>query len=67
MSKMVGINIIIICLIAYDIALTIVCARLFSIISESKFNQIYDRIKIEYFEKQINLNRESIDLLLKSH
>lgn len=66
MNKMGGINIIVICLIAYDIALTIVCAKLFSIINENKFKSDIDRIEIEYLEKKSNLNRESIDLLLKS-
>lgn len=61
-----GINIIVICLIAYDIALTIACAKLFSIISENKFKSDIDRIEIEYLEKKSNLNRESIDLLLQS-
>ena len=61
-----SINIIVIGLIVYDIALTIVCAKLFSIISESKFKSDIDRIEIEYLEKKSNLNRESIDLLLQS-
>lgn len=59
-------KIIVICLIAYDVILTIVCAKLFSIISESKFKSDIDRIEIEYLEKKSNLNRESIDLLLQS-
>lgn len=59
-------KIIVICLIVYDIALTIVCAKLFSIINENKFKSDIDRIEIEYLEKKSNLNRESIDLLLKS-
>lgn len=56
----------IICLITYDIVLTIVCAKLFSIIGENKLKSDIDRIKIEYLEKKCNLNTESIDLLLKS-
>ena len=56
----------IICLIAYDVVLTVVCAKLFSIISESKFKSEIDRTKTEYLEKKCNLNTESIDLLLKS-
>lgn len=56
----------IICLIAYDVVLTVVCAKLFSIISENKFKSEIDRTKIEYLEKKCNLNTESIDLLLKS-
>lgn len=59
-------KIIVICLIAYDIVLTIVCAKLFSTVSESKFKSDIDRIEIEYLEKKSNLNRESIDLLLQS-
>lgn len=66
MSKVGGINIIVICLIAYDIALTIACAKLFSITHESNVKSEIDRIKIDYLEKKSNLNRESIDLLLKS-
>ena len=56
----------IIVLIVYDIVLTIVCAKLFSTISESKFKSDIDRIEIEYLEKKSNLNRESINLLLES-
>ena len=59
-------KIIVICLIAYDIVLTIVCAKLFSTISESKFKSEIDKIKIEYLEKQCNLSIDSIDLLTKS-
>lgn len=61
-----NVNIIVIGLIIYDIALTISCAKLFSIISESKFKSDIDRIEIEYIIKKCNLNRESIDLLLQS-
>lgn len=63
---MEGIKIIAICLIAYDIALTIVCAKLFSIISEGKFKSEIDRVKLEYLEKKCNLSVEGIDLLTKS-
>ena len=63
---MEGIKIIAICLIAYDIALTIVCVKLFSIISESKFKSEIDRTKIEYLEKKCNLSMESVGLLTKS-
>lgn len=66
MSKVGNVNIIVIGLIIYDIALTISCAKLFSIISESKFKSDIDRIEIEYIIKKCNLNRESIDLLLQS-
>lgn len=63
---MEGIKIIAICLIAYDIALTIVCAKLFSTVSENKFKSEIDRIKIEYLEKKCDINTESINLLLES-
>lgn len=53
-------------MIAYDIALTIACAKLFSIISESKFKSEIDRVKIEYLEKKCNINTESVSLLTKS-
>ena len=66
MSKMGSVNIIVIGLIVYDIILTIVCAKLFSTISESKFKSDIDRIEIEYIEKKSNLNKESINLLLQS-
>lgn len=66
MSNMEGVNIIAICLIVYDIALTIVCAKLFSTISESKLKSEIDRIEMEYLRKKCNINTESIDLLLKS-
>lgn len=59
-------KIIVICLIAYDVVLTVVCAKLFSIISENNFKSDIDRIEIEYLEKKSNLNKESIDLLLQS-
>lgn len=59
-------KIIVICLIAYDVVLTAVCAKLFSIISENNFKSDIDRIEIEYLEKKSNLNKESIDLLLQS-
>lgn len=57
---------IVIGLMAYDVILTIVCAKLFSTVSENKFKSDIDRIEIEYLEKKSNLNRESIDLLLQS-
>lgn len=57
---------IIICLIAYDVVLTVVCAKLFSIISESKFKSEIDRTKIEYLEKKCDTNMGSINLLLQS-
>lgn len=60
------IKIIVICLIAYDIALTIVCAKLFSIVHESKVKLEIDKIKMEYLERKCNLSVESIDLLMKS-
>jgi len=59
-------KIIVICLIAYDIVLTIACAKLFSTVSESKFKSEIDRVKIEYLEKKCNINTESVSLLLKS-
>lgn len=59
-------KIIVICLIAYDVILTIVCAKLFSTISESKSKSEIDRVKIEYLEKECNLSIDSIDLLTKS-
>lgn len=55
-----------VCLLVYDIALTIACVKLFLIVHESNVKSEIDRIKIEYLEKKSNLNRESIDLLLKS-
>lgn len=61
-----GINIIVICLIAYDIALTIACAKLFSIISESKFKSDIDKIEIEYLEKKCDMNTESVSFLIKA-
>lgn len=57
---------IVIGLMAYDVILTIVCAKLFSTVSENKFKSDIDRIKIEYLEKKCNLSIESIDLLTKS-
>lgn len=63
---MEGIRIIVIFLIAYDVTLTIICAKLYSIISENKFKSEIDRTKIQYLEKKSSLNKESIDLLLKS-
>lgn len=57
---------IVIGLMAYDVILTIVCAKLFSTVSENKFKSDIDRIKIEYLEKKCNLSMESIDLLTKS-
>ena len=59
-------KIIVICLIAYDIVLTIVCSRLFSIAHENKVKLEIDKIKIEYLEKKCNLSIDSIDLLTKS-
>lgn len=59
-------KIIVICLIAYDVILTIACAKLFSTVSESKFKSEIDRVKIEYLEKKCNLSIDSIDLLTKS-
>lgn len=59
-------KIIVICLIAYDAILTIVCAKLFSTVSENKFKSDIDRVKIEYLEKKCNLSIDSIDLLTKS-
>ena len=63
---MEGIRIIVIFLIAYDVTLTIICAKLYSIISENKFKSEIDRTKLQYLEKKSNLNKESIDLLLQS-
>lgn len=63
---MEGIKIIVICLIAYDIALSIACAKLFSTVHENKVKLEIDKIKIEYLEKKCNINAESVDLLLKS-
>lgn len=66
MSKMEGIKIIIICLIAFDITLfvlTIICA---SIIRENKVKLEIDKMKIEHLEKKCDVNIESIDLLMKS-
>lgn len=60
------IKIIVVCLIAYDIALTIVCAKLFSIISESKFKSDIDKIEIEYLEKKCDMNTESVSFLIKA-
>lgn len=57
---------IVIGLMAYDVILTIVCAKLFSTVSENKFKSDIDRIKIEYIEKKCNLSIDSIDLLTKS-
>lgn len=61
-----NVNIIVIGLMAYDVILTIVCAKLFSTVSENKFKSEIDRIKIEYLEKKCNINTESVNLLLKS-
>lgn len=58
--------IIVIGLMAYDIILTIVCAKLFSTVSENKFKSDIDRVKIEYLEKKCDLSIDSIDLLTKS-
>lgn len=66
MSNMEGVNIIAICLIVYNIVLTIICVKLFSTISESKFKSEIDRVKIEYLEKKCNINTESVSLLTKS-
>ena len=63
---MEGIRIIVIFLIAYDVTLTIICAKLYSIISENKFKSEIDRTKLQYLEKKSNLNKESIDLLLQA-
>jgi len=63
---MEGMKIIVICLIAYDIALSIACAKLFSIVHENKVKLEIDKTKIEYLEKKCDVNVESIDLLLKS-
>lgn len=60
------IPIIVICLIAYDIALTIVCSKLFSITHEGNVKLEIDKIKIEYLEKKCKLNTESVNLLLES-
>ena len=59
-------KIIVICLIAYDIVLTIACAKLFSIVHENKVKLEIDKIKIEYLEKECNINTKSVSLLLKS-
>lgn len=59
-------DIIVIGLMAYDIILTIVCAKLFSTVSENKFKSDIDRVKIEYLEKKCDLSIDSIDLLTKS-
>lgn len=53
-------------LMIYDVILTAVCAKLFSIVHENKVKLEIDKIKIEYLEKQCNLSIDSIDLLTKS-
>lgn len=57
---------IVIGLMVYGVILTIVCAKLFSTVSENKFKSDIDRIKIEYLEKKCDINTESINLLLES-
>jgi len=59
-------KIVVICLIVYDIVLTIIVIKLFFTMGEAKLKSEIDRIEIEYLKKKCNINTESISFLIKS-
>lgn len=63
---MLHIVVVVVWLVAYDIALTIACSKLFSITHESNVKLEIDRIEAEYLRKKCNINTENISLLIES-